>query len=238
MMFNEKEKEIIKGKTYNVWKTGKYLESKTKAMELIEKGIIKESDFWILMNKANDTTMAYNGLIISHNGCLKINDNEELMKGYRFDPKYLTMEHKIFNQRDIILFIYNSSEQGIYEIGEVSSANCQNDYPYAMALKRCFDRVVLKISKIAYAGIYSDAEIEPNIENKEEEPLISASTIKAILDLLKDLGKEEKPYREFILNNYKKPLEELTMDEGAKEAAYLAESLKKRKVVKSKEFDI
>lgn len=80
--------------------------------------------------------------------------------------------------------------------------------------------------------------LDGTLGKKEEEPLISASTIKAILDLLKDLGKEEKSYREFILNNYKKPLEELTMDEGAKEAAYLAESLKKRKVVKSKEFDI
>lgn len=80
--------------------------------------------------------------------------------------------------------------------------------------------------------------LDGTLGKKEEEPLISASTIKAILDLLKDLEKEEKSYREFILNNYKKPLEELTMDEGAKEAAYLAENLKKKKVVKSKEFDI
>lgn len=80
--------------------------------------------------------------------------------------------------------------------------------------------------------------LDGSLGNKEEEPLISASTIKAILDLLKDLDKEEKSYRDFILNNYKKPLEELTMDEGAKEAAYLAESLKKKKVIKPKEFDI
>lgn len=80
--------------------------------------------------------------------------------------------------------------------------------------------------------------LDGTLGKAEEEPLISTSTIKAILDLLKDLDKEEKSYREFILNNYKKPLEELTMNEGAKEAAYLAESLKKRKVVKSKEFDI
>lgn len=80
--------------------------------------------------------------------------------------------------------------------------------------------------------------LDGTLGKKEEEPLISASTIKAILDLLKDLDKEEKSYREFILNNYKKPLEELTMDEGAKEAAYLAENLKKKKVIKPKEFDI
>lgn len=80
--------------------------------------------------------------------------------------------------------------------------------------------------------------LEASLGKEEEEPLINPSTIKAILDLLKDLNKEEKPYRDFILKNYNKPLEELTMDEGAKEAAYLAESLKKKKVIKPKEFDI
>ena len=29
-----------------------------------------------------------------------------------------------------------------------------------MALKRCFDRVVLKISRLAYAGVYSDSEAD------------------------------------------------------------------------------
>lgn len=232
-MFNEKPKETIKGKEYRVWKTTKYEDSKKKAMELIGKGLVTEADFWILMNKINDTTIAYNGLIISHNGCLKIND----ASSSKFDTKYLILEHKTFNNVENILFIYNSPE--LYEVGEVSSKNCQNDYPYAMALKRCFDRVVLKLNKIAYEGIYSDSEIEPNVENqKEDEPLITNEVIKAILEILKDLGKEEANYRDFILKNYNKPLEELTMDEGAKEAAYLAESLKKKKVIKPKEFDI
>lgn len=85
----------------------------------------------------------------------------------------------------------------------------------------------------------NDGDLLDGLLGKEEEdPLITPSTIKAILDLLKDLNKEEKPYRDFILKNYNKPLEELTMDEGAKEAAYLAESLKKKRVIKPKEFDI
>jgi hypothetical protein len=80
--------------------------------------------------------------------------------------------------------------------------------------------------------------LDASLGREEEDPLITPSTIKAILDLLKDLGKEEASYRDFIIKNYNKPLEKLTMDEGAKEAAYLAESLKKKKVIKPKEFDI
>jgi len=232
-MFNEKTIEKIKGKEYKVWKTTKYEDSKKKAIELIDKDLVSEADFWILMNKINDTTIAYNGLIISHNGCLKINQSLST----KFESKYLTLEHKTFNEIENILFIYNSPE--LYEVGEVSSKNCQNDYPYAMALKRCFDRVVLKLSKIAYEGIYSDSEIDPNVENqKEDEPLITNEVINAILGILKDLGKEESKYRDFIIQNYNKPLEKLTMNEGAKEASFLAENLKKKKEIKSQKFDI
>jgi len=80
--------------------------------------------------------------------------------------------------------------------------------------------------------------LDASLGKEEEEPLINSSTIKVVLDLLKELGKDENSYRDFILKNYKKPLEELTVDEGAKEAAYLAESVKKKKVIKPKEFDI
>jgi hypothetical protein len=57
-----------------------------------------------------------------------------------------------------LVYSYVSAEQGLYEVGEVSADNCKNSYPYAMALKRLFDRVVLKNSKIAYSGIYSETE--------------------------------------------------------------------------------
>jgi hypothetical protein len=52
-----------------------------------------------------------------------------------------------------------------WSIGEASPKNCKNDYPYAMALKRLFDRVVLKLSKLAYSGIMSDSESEEFSQN-------------------------------------------------------------------------
>lgn len=54
------------------------------------------------------------------------------------------------------------------EVGEVSQGNCKNSYPYAMALKRCFDRVVLKNSKLAYSGVYSDSEADEFAERIED----------------------------------------------------------------------
>ena len=73
--FGEKEVEIIKDKELPVWQTPKYLKSKEKAIEMIESGKynLDDGDFWILQNTyANGTKVMYSGLIISHNGCLKI----------------------------------------------------------------------------------------------------------------------------------------------------------------------
>ena len=80
-MFNEKEFEEIyengQKTKLEVWQSPKYEESKKKAKEIIEKYEgITEADFWILMNKTKSGKMAYTGLIISHNGCLKINDKQ------------------------------------------------------------------------------------------------------------------------------------------------------------------
>ena len=52
-------------------------------------------------------------------------------------------------QREAIAKTFKERKDEIYEIGEVSQANCRNAYPLAMAYKRCFDRVVLKKSKLA-----------------------------------------------------------------------------------------
>ena len=48
----------------------------------------------------------------------------------------------------------------MFEVGEVNNENCKNAYPYAMAFKRCFDRVVRKNSKLAFSGVYSEAEAD------------------------------------------------------------------------------
>ena len=153
--FGEKKVEKIKGKDCPVWQTPTYLIAKNKAIEMIESGKyeLAEGDFWILMNTyAGGTKVMYSGLILSHNGCLKINDVLES----KFDPMSVSENQNGYNNS--LVFTYCNKEQGIYEVGEVSNSNCKNDYPYAMAFKRCFDRVVLKLSKLAYSGIYSDSE--------------------------------------------------------------------------------
>lgn len=160
--FGEKKKEFINGASLPVtFKTPKYEEAKKKAIELLEnpkyKGILLPSDFWILVNTyKNKTEAMYSGLIISHDGCLKINDT--LDSKLKFKPSCMKVEKDGY--KDSLVYTYICDEQGLYEVGEVSGKNCKQDYPYAMALKRCFDRVVLKNSKIAYSGIYSDSEAD------------------------------------------------------------------------------
>ena len=154
-MFNEKSKEYSKkqGKEIDVWQSPKYLEAKEKAKELInsKKYDLTEGDFWILMNETKNGKMGYTGLIISHNGCLKINDK---LENNKINPKCFSYDN--LGYKDSLVYTYCDEE--VYEVGEVSNSNCKNDYPYAMAFKRCFDRVVLKKCKLAYAGVYSDSE--------------------------------------------------------------------------------
>ena len=167
-MFNENKQEYSKKKSgmVPVKITNKYTSSKTKALEIIEKyESIEEADFWILMNEG-EGQMYYSGLIMSHNGCLKLNDC--LDPKLRFKPSCMTLDKDGFGGS--LVYTYVNDEQGIYEVGEVSKGNCKNAYPYAMALKRCFDRVVLKNSKLGYSGVYSESEAddfrEPMVEEK------------------------------------------------------------------------
>lgn len=177
--FGEKTQECSnkKGDDIPVWQSPKYKESKAKAVEILDSGKygVKPSDFWILMNETKSGKMAYTGLIISHNGCLKINDALES----KFDPSCVTIDKDGFNNS--LVYSYCNSEQGIYEVGEVSKSNCKNDYPYAMAFKRLFDRVVLKLSKLAYAGIYSDSEAEEFKDPQNERAETDENTDKEVL---------------------------------------------------------
>ncbi len=165
--FNEKQKEFIDGKNLEVWQSPKFLQSKKKAIELIEekKYNLSESDFWILMNRAKSgNKMVYTGLIISHNGCLKINDS--LDEKDKFKPSSVKMER---DDNNFKVMSYINDEQGIYEFGEISDKNCRNPYPYAMLLKRLQDRVILKNSKIAFDGIYSECESEEFKDGNDEK---------------------------------------------------------------------
>ncbi len=170
--FGEKKEENIKGTKVPVgYLTPKYKEAKNKAIELLEsdkyKNILEESDFWILVNtytSNKELKAMYSGLIISHDGCLKIND--VLEEKLKFKPECMALDKEGYNNS--LVYSYICQEQGIYEVGEVSKDNCKNDYPYAMALKRCFDRVVLKNSRIAYSGIYSDSESDEFLKRTDE----------------------------------------------------------------------
>lgn len=167
-MFGEKKKEYSskRGQEIQVWQSPKYEQSKQKALEIINKyKDIGEGDFWILMNESKSGTMIYTGLIISHNACLKI--NEHLKKEDRFRPECVSIDKDGFGES--LVYTYCCPEQGIYEVGEASKANCKNAYPYAMALKRCMDRVILKMSKLAFDGIYSDSEAD-EFKEKQEAP--------------------------------------------------------------------
>ena len=164
--FGEKKTENINGKECPVWQSPKYLEAKKKVIETLEseqyKNILSESDFWILVNTyANKTKAMYSGLIISHNGCLKINDS---LKN-KVNPNCFSIEKDGYNNSLVVSYV----DDEICEFGEVSKDNCKNDYPYAMAYKRCFDRVVLKKCKLAYSGIYSDSEAEEFKERPDEQ---------------------------------------------------------------------
>ena len=156
MNFGEKQQEfsVKQQKDIPVWQSPKYLEAKKKAVEIIEsnKYGVTEADFWILMNETKDGKMAYTSLILSHNGCLKINSHLETP----FDPECVSVDKDGYNNS--LVYTYCNKSQGIYEVGEISKENCKNAYPYAMAFKRLYDRVVLKLSKLAFSGIMSEAE--------------------------------------------------------------------------------
>lgn len=239
--FGEKDKEYSKKDNAEipVWKSPKYEQAKKKVIEMLEskeyKDVLDESDFWILMNRTNSGKMAYTGLIISHNGCLKINDT--LSDDLKFNPKclrYVSSHGGFETYNDSLIFTYDSSlieelsdgnekdKQRIYEVGEVSSKNCTNDYPYAMALKRCMDRVILKNSKLAYSGVYSDSEAE-EFENKQDETnVVSEEPKKFIpatekqLNMLKSIFDERKEELSIILKELgKKKIVELSIYEAS-----------------------
>lgn len=177
--FGEKSAEKVKQqdgtwKDLTVWQSPKYIKSKQKAIELIEKGNyeLEEGDFWILMNQGGGK-MVYTGLIISHNGCLKIND--KLEDALKFKPLSVSFVKDSGEKEKTLAYI--NQDQGVYEFGEISAKNCKNDYPYAMVLKRLMDRVILKNSKVGFFGIYSEAESE-DFKDKSEPKEASNKEVK------------------------------------------------------------
>lgn len=196
-MFNEKTTEYSnkQNKEISVFQSPKYIEARNKAIELINsnKYDLCEGDFWILMNETKTGKMMYSGLIISHNGCLKINDKLE----NKFKTNCVTLDKEGYKNS----LIYTYIDEDVYEIGEVNQSNCKNEYPYAMAFKRCFDRVVLKKSKLAYAGVYSDSEAD-EFSGKDIE--ISSKITKTMEQALRDIIINHKIENETVINLLKK----------------------------------
>lgn len=218
MDFNEKTHEwsAKQGKEIPVWVSPKYQQSRAKALEIIKKyDNINEGDFWILMNETKSGKMAYTGLIISHNACCKINATQ--IEAKQFVPSSMTLDKDGY--ADSLVYTYINDKQGIYEVGEVSKTNCKNSYPYAMALKRCFDRVVLKLCGLAFDGVYSDSEAdefkEQPTEIKEQSfedtriPELNAKTLK---ELCEQTGTDIKK----LCDYYKiSTIEEMTLSQYA-----------------------
>ena len=222
-MFGEKTTE----NGMNVWQSPKYVQSKEFAMELIKskRYDINEGDFWILMNSSKDKrTMIYSGLIISHNGCLKINEKLD----NKFNPACVTLDKDGWGGS----LVYTYCDEDVYEVGEVTRENCKNAYPYAMAFKRCFDRVVLKKSKLAFYGVYSDSEAEEfkepeAVEAKEEKPMDRKVTNSELSRLIGEMGKKRvsqeqvcerygvSDIKELMLSQYNKCLVDLAKTEVA-----------------------
>ena len=204
-MFNEQKEEYSskKGQNIPVWQSPKYVQAKKRAIELIEKKEygLTEADFWILMNETKTGKMQYTGLIISHNGCLKINDKLEESK--KFNPESVNIDKEGYD--NTLVYTYINKEQGLYEVGEVNKLNCKNSYPYAMALNRCFDRVVLKNSKLAYESIYSDSEGADITKESAEEIVanekISEKKVSALKQAIKN-NKISNSVVKLILANY------------------------------------
>ena len=145
------------------------------------------------MNETKTGKMMYSGLIISHNGCLKINDKLE----NKFKTNCVTLDKEGYKNS----LVYTYIDEDVYEIGEVNQSNCKNEYPYAMAFKRCFDRVVLKKSKLAYAGVYSDSEAD-EFSGKDIE--ISSKITKTMEQVLRDIIINHKIENETVINLLKK----------------------------------
>ena len=147
-------------------------------------------------------------------------------KGILFVVSTAALFRTIIDYNDSLIFTYNSSngseedKQKIFEVGEVSSKNCTNDYPYAMALKRCMDRVILKNSQLAYNGVYSDSEAEEFSNNEDESTKEETKVIPATekqLELIKNIFKDKKLELKNILAVIgKKKIDELTVQEASK----------------------
>lgn len=213
--FGEEEYEKVFGKKIPVKQLSKYKQTKQNVISMLEEGeykdILTENDFWILRNYNKDQTECYySGLIISHEALLKIND--VLDEHDRFVEKYCSAPIPCeFKGIETLRMEYRDPRDGMFEIGEISTSNCKNSYPYAMLLKRTFDRVVKRKAKLSM--VYSDSEAEEfRVREEKETPLATEEQINQIINY------KEVIMDELIARNINKPsdVQKLSITEASK----------------------
>ena len=223
--FGEKEYEKFSGKKIPVIQTSKYLQAKENVISLLEseqyRNVLGQGDFWILMNFNRDKTECYySGLIISHDALLKVNDT--LDEKSKFNEKFCSQPISCsFKDTEILRMEYRDPRDGMFEVGEISVTNCKNDYPFAMLLKRTFDRVVKRKAKLSM--VYSDSEAEEFKEPTEEkkEPKAIDEQITKIISY-KDVILDELMERQI---NRPSDVEKLTVTEASKLCKLIDERL-------------
>lgn len=223
--FGEKEYEKFSGKKIPVIQTSKYLQAKENVISLLEseqyRNVLGQGDFWILMNFNRDKTECYySGLIISHDALLKVNDT--LDEKNKFNEKFCSQPIQCsFKETEILRMEYRDPRDGMFEVGEISVTNCKNEYPFAMLLKRTFDRVVKRKAKLSM--VYSDSEAEEFKEPTEEkkEPKAIDEQITKIISY-KDVILDELMERQI---NRPSDVEKLTVTEASKLCKLIDERL-------------
>ena len=133
----------------------KYEEADAAVRKLIaeSKSGLAMSDFYELTRNDNGCPVK-DSIIITHAGCQKL--ALELPENNRVKPECFRVTANGFGGS----LVYEYVDETTYQVGEVSNMNCTHPYPYAMAFKRCYDRVVLEKSAASTHGIHSREESE------------------------------------------------------------------------------
>tara|TARA_R110002012_G_C11365620_1_gene581384 strand:+ start:237 stop:662 length:426 start_codon:yes stop_codon:yes gene_type:complete len=105
---------------------------------------LDNNDFWDLARGGKSTW------IIKHNALEKIAAQEK----YTWKLEVLN-----FSPDVVVKCIAESNDRIVESLGESSSKNTMNSYPYAMAEKRAVDRCILKLLN-AHAYLYSESEAD------------------------------------------------------------------------------
>lgn len=222
--FGEAEYDYYEGKKIPVTVTPKYKVTKEKVIALLEDDkygkVLNETDFWILKNYNKEKTKCiYSGLIITHEALLKINDT--LDETLRFNQAYCSDPVPVtWNNTEGYRIEYRDKRDGMFEYGEISTKNCKNDYPFAMLLKRVFDRVVKRKANLYM--VYSDSEADEFREptTPKEEPKATDEQVDNIISY------KEVIMDELMARDIKKPSDVQKL--SIKEASVLCELIDAR----------